>query len=317
VSQLEVLQARVREDLPKLDRVIGWGAGFDPLHATPLFIRSDDDVDRLIWSPLCVHNLTTYLTGLPGQTGIIVKGCDNRSIVELLQEKLLDRDRLVIYGLPCRGVVDLAKIMRLVDAGRVASVSFADDRLSIEADGRKHDLALREVLAERCLTCRYPNPVIYDHLIGDPGEPEVETEDPYADLQELEAMPIRARFDYWQAQMERCIRCYACRNACPLCVCRDFCIAETRDPHWLSQETAVSEKWLFQMVHALHLAGRCTECGECERACPMNIPLLAFKRKLNKEIKELFDYEAGGDPDAKPPLYTFQVEEAKINERGW
>jgi hypothetical protein len=49
----------------------------------------------------------------------------------------------------------------------------------------------------------------------------------------------------------------------------------------------------------------------------MDIPILAFKRQINKEIKELFEYEAGVDPEAKPPLYTFQVEEATINERGW
>jgi L-lactate utilization protein LutB len=117
--------------------------------------------------------------------------------------------------------------------------------------------------------------------------------------------------------MDRCIRCYACRNACPMCVCRDHCIADTRDPHWLSQETDVQQKWMFQLIHAMHLAGRCTECGECERACPMNIPILSLRQKLNREIKELFDYEAGVDPEGVPPLLTFKVEEANINERGW
>jgi Na+-translocating ferredoxin:NAD+ oxidoreductase RnfC subunit len=85
----------------------------------------------------------------------------------------------------------------------------------------------------------------------------------------------------------------------------------------MTQQDTVQEKWFFQMIHALHLAGRCTECGECERACPVGIPLLLLKRKINKEIKELFDYQAGTKIDATPPLLAFKVEEENINERGW
>jgi Na+-translocating ferredoxin:NAD+ oxidoreductase RnfC subunit len=100
-------------------------------------------------------------------------------------------------------------------------------------------------------------------------------------------------------------------------VCRDHCIAETRDPHWLSQETGVQEKWMFQLIHAMHTAGRCTECGECERACPMDIPVLMLKKKLNREVLDLFDYEAGLDESATPPLFTFKVEEDHIEEKEW
>ncbi len=42
-----------------------------------------------------------------------------------------------------------------------------------------------------------------------------------------------------------------------------------------------------------------------------------MKKKLNKEVKDLFDYQAGLDPDAKPPLLSFKVDEETINERGW
>lgn len=317
VSQLDQLKVKVREALPDLDRVIGWGQGYDSIHGTPLFVKNKRDLERLIWNPLCVHNLTTYLTGLKGKTGVVVKGCDSRSIVELLQEKLLERERLVIFGIPCSGVVDLTKIQRAIDINSVDSVSFSESEIKIVADGKESNLDIKEVSANKCLICQYPNPLVYDHLIGELREPEAPPEGLYADLDQFEAKALLERFDYWKEQMDRCIRCYACRNACPMCVCRDHCIAETRNPHWLTQETNIREKWMFQMVHALHLAGRCTECGECERACPMDIPVLHFKRKFNKEIKELFGYEAGVDPEATPPLYTFQVEEANINERGW
>jgi ferredoxin len=317
VSKLDQLKERVREKLPDVERVIGWAMGYDPLHATPIFIKREEEVEGLIWSPLCVHNLATYLPTLKGKTGIIVKGCDSRSIVELIQEKLIKREDLIIFGISCTGVVDIKKIKRRIDISRVTSLEFRDGAMRLVADDREHNIDIKEVMANKCLICRYPNPIIYDYMIGELREPEIKGDLNYRDIEEFEKTSIEERFEYWKREMERCIRCYACRNACPMCVCRDSCIAESRDPHWLSQETNVQEKWMFQMVHALHLAGRCTECGECERACPMDIPILTFKRKLNKEIMELFGYEAGLDPEATPPLYTFQVEEAKIKERGW
>ena len=107
------------------------------------------------------------------------------------------------------------------------------------------------------------------------------------------ANALEERRAYWEKELGRCIRCYACRNACPLCVCKESCIAETRDPHWMSQRQRPTEKMMFHLIHALHLAGRCTECGECERACPMNIPLGKLKKKINMEMLELFGYTAG------------------------
>jgi len=75
-----------------------------------------------------------------------------------------------------------------------------------------------------------------------------------------------------------------------------------------------TEKLIFQVVHALHTTGRCTECG---RACPMGIPVLKLKRHRNQIIHDLFEYRAGTDSEAVPPLLSFQAEEKNINERGW
>jgi Fe-S oxidoreductase len=77
----------------------------------------------------------------------------------------------------------------------------------------------------------------------------------------------------------------------------------------MSQETGVRQKWMYQLIHAMHLAGRCTECGECERACPMEIPILSLRRKMNQEIASLFGYQAGLDPEGVAPLMTFKPEE--------
>lgn len=321
MSQLEELKSKIKERLsdengPEV--VVGWGMGYDPLHATPLFMKTAEDVDKLVFGPLSVHNTSTYLTGLKGKkVGLVVKGCDSRGVIQLAQEGLINREDVTVFGMPCSGTVDMAKIRRVVgDLDLVEKVETNGTKIKIVAEGNSYDLELKDVAADKCATCRFHNAIEADVFVGDKLPPTVE-QDPYDDLAAFEALPLEERFQHWQDEMQRCIRCYACRNACPMCVCRDHCVASSRNPHWVSAADDTREKWMFQLIHAMHLAGRCVECGECQRACPVDIPILKIKRKLNKEFKELFDYEAGIDSKAIPPLMTFEVEEENINERGW
>ncbi|OIN99011.1 MAG: 4Fe-4S ferredoxin [Desulfovibrionaceae bacterium CG1_02_65_16] len=315
-DRIQRLIAAVKAELPKLDFVLGYGRGFDALHATPITVRTEADADKLIFDATCVENLATSLYAMRGKRiGIVVKGCDSRSVVELMQEKLLDRANLVVFGMPCQGVIDLAKVRVRADIAQARGAEFTETEVRLLLPEGERVLSRQDVLADKCLRCRYPNPLIADHLIGPEVEPKG-VEDTYADLEGFEKLNPQERFDFWKRQMSRCIRCYACRNACPLCVCKHVCLADSREPHWLSAEATLQEKWLFQVMHALHLAGRCTECGECQRSCPMGIPILLLKRKMNRELKEVFNYEAGVDPEAVPPLHTFQMEEEKIKDRG-
>ncbi|QJB57432.1 4Fe-4S dicluster domain-containing protein [Pseudodesulfovibrio sp. zrk46] len=317
MPNLEELKSAIKEHLPDLDMVIGWEQGFDPLRTSPIFMRSEADIDKLIWSPLCVHNLATYLPNLKGKkVGIVVKGCDSRSIVELLQEKLINQDDLTIFSMPCDGVVSIRKIQNAVgDLDYVEAVEANAETVKVTADGKTYNLKFEDIAASKCGRCQYNTPLISNVFIGEPkNEPK---EDNYDDVIAFEQKSEEERRAFWMGEMDKCVRCYACRNACPMCVCKDHCVAQSRDPHWLTQEDTVENKWFFQMIHAMHLAGRCTECGECERSCPVGIPLLLLKRKLNKEIDELFDYKAGTLIDATPPLQAFKVEEENINERGW
>ena len=103
-----------------------------------------------------------------------------------------------------------------------------------------------------------------------------------------------------------------------MCVCRDFCVSDSRDPHWMSQEDSAKEKLFFQTIHALHLAGRCTGCGECQRACPVGIPSLALRQQIARAVGQLFDgYKPGLNPDDTPPLLGYEVVEKNIHERDW
>ncbi|WP_321405096.1 4Fe-4S dicluster domain-containing protein [Maridesulfovibrio sp.] len=319
MKNLEDLKKQIKDGLSELDVVIGWTDSFDPLHATPHFMRSEADVDKLKVDALCVHNLATYLPSLKGKkVGIVVKGCDSRSVVELLQENLIKREDVTIFGFGCNGVVDQTKIRRAAgEVGQVEACEVNDTEVKLTVAGKELKLSMADVLADKCQTCRYPNAVLSDQFVGEEIKATASFEDGYKDLEEFEAKSTEEKFAFWLGEMDRCIRCYACRNACPMCVCRDHCVAQSRDPHWLSQEAHVRDKWMFQVIHAYHLTGRCTECGECQRACPVDIPILLFKKKFNKEIKEVFNYEAGLDPEATPPLQTFKIDEPTIKEKEW
>ncbi|MDR3073962.1 MAG: 4Fe-4S binding protein, partial [Deltaproteobacteria bacterium] len=228
------------------------------------------------------------------------------------------REDLVVIGFPCDGVVDVQKIAAKLGAelepGMVQACEVKDGKASVTVKGETRQFPLSEVMAAKCGFCQYPNAVVSDVFVGTVREG---AEDAFADVAAFEALSLEERFRFWEEEMSRCVRCYACRNACPLCVCRDHCVASSREPHWLSQGDGVREKLFFQMVHATHLAGRCTGCGECGRACPVGIPVGLFKRVLGRAAVNLFGYKAGTNPEEVPPLQTFAMEEPTIKERDW
>ena len=300
----------------EVDVVLAYQQGFDKLHATPCFMTTPAQIDKLIWNPLCVHNLTGYLPSLKKKkVAVVVKGCDSRTIVQYMEEGLINRENVVVVGIPCNGVVSVNKILKETNHEPIEEITFGENgEILVKTLKGDKTLSLADVCPDKCKTCQYPTPIVSDLLVGEPITSDKSPDNVYADIKEFENKTLEERLKYWEKEFDRCIRCYACRNACPMCVCQDSCIAETRDPHWISQRSKLSEKFMFHMIHALHLAGRCVECGECERACPMGIPVNKLKRKINLDMKELFGYEPGVNPEDNPPLYTFKVDEVTIKE---
>lgn len=321
MSIQEELKNAVKAALPDVECVIGWGDGPDALRSAPLFMRDEADVADLKVGYFSVNNPALFLPEYKGKkTGVLVKGCDARSVGQLIAEGLIKREELVIIGFPCNGVIDVDKVNTLLagkcEPGEVTAVREEGDALILDTPAGEVSLSKKDVTADKCGRCLYPNALIADTFVGSKREPAVK-EDDYADLAAFEALPLEERMEFWQKEMSRCIRCYACRNACPLCVCRDHCVAATRNPHWITQADGIRDKLFFQVIHATHLAGRCTGCGECQRACPVGIPVLLLKRALNRQVENLFAYKAGVDTEGTAPLLTFTLDEPKIKERDW
>jgi len=309
----EEVQTRVKKlfEDGSIAHFIGYETGSDSLRVTPCFLKSGQAASRLVWNPLCANNLSKYLLdfkNVEGKVGIMVKGCDSRSVVELLKENQIDRDKVFIVGVPCSGIADREKLLEVlgVSPGEVVAVEDDGDAFLVTLKDGKQRVDKEKVLRGECLVCKYPTPIVYDVLLGEAVSSLPWVGDDYSLIKEQEALSSEEKALYWNRELSQCIRCYACRNICPVCTCSE-CIFDKKAPRWITKANDVSENLVYHLVRAFHVAGKCIDCGECERACPMNIPLRSLNKKVEKDLLELFDYTAGIDVEQQPPLTTYQV----------
>jgi formate dehydrogenase subunit beta len=114
------------------------------------------------------------------------------------------------------------------------------------------------------------------------------------------------RLAYWRQQFAKCMKCYGCRDVCPLCFCSTCALEQD---HWVARGRLEPPFPTFHLIKAMHTAGagKCTQCGECERTCPAHIPLTLLYALLRRDVKELFNYEAGMNVTGKPPVFRFEA----------
>ena len=147
-------------------------------------------------------------------------------------------------------------------------------------------------------------------VCGTTGEASTLTDEEHRD-----AIKFCERFAFWQNELSRCIRCNACRDACPACTC-EKCVFDNPKSGVENKSPANSfEEKLFHIIRAFHVAGRCTDCGECSRVCPQNIPLHLLNRKFIKDINEFYgDYQAGAEVGSRAPLVNYTTEDVEPGE---
>ena len=307
MSSVEEKLREIAADLlssKKVDLLLGYEAGSAGIGVRPAFIRDASDADRLVYNPFCGHNLSVFLNRHKGQkVAIVLKPCDTRSVVGLIQERQIDRDSLTILALPCEGVLDISRIEKIIPPDTIRSLVIENDQLVVETDQGKKSLPLGDLLSAGCAICKITEPVISDQILGQSQRRPAES-DEFADVQALAAKDPRERWDDFCREMSKCITCFACRNACPACYCTT-CFIDASGPKWLGKTDHLSDVQVFHITRMIHMAGRCTGCGACLRACPMGVNLQKYTGKIRSDARELFNFEAGDDPEAKPPLSTY------------
>lgn len=287
----------------KVQKVVGWKKGLFEDDITPAVFTSAEELDKdFVFNKYCKANLSKYLVGITRQIEIqksttrmnntmakqrdpnavdkpipsevvlvFLKPSDTYSFTQLLKENRITRSDVYAIGVPCQDSLESGDV---------------------------------------CDNCKGKKHVSCDELLGVDEEAENKLEPNTKRMEEvakIEAMPSTERYEFWRNEFSRCIRCNACRNVCPACTC-EKCVFDNNDLY-TSQKVAQTsfEEDLFHIIRAWHVAGRCTDCGECSRVCPEHIPLYLLNRKFIKDINEIYgDYQAGSDMETKPAMLQFK-----------
>jgi ferredoxin len=287
-----------------VDMVIGFRKGTMPMMNEPCFATTPEAVDTLVWDSNCGINLANYLTNRKEKIAVFAKGCDSRNIVTHIIENKIKRDQVYIVGVPCTGMIDKRKITGMV-SGEILGVSETENTIKIQTADAENLFDKSEVLQQNCALCIHRNPVIHDEMVADPV-PEQTDIDRYADIRKIEEMGVEDKWQFFDDLLSPCIRCYACRNACPLCYC-PTCFVDEAKPQWVGKGQDPVDVRTFHFLRAYHCAGRCTDCGACERACPVGINMRLLTRKLEKDCQEQFGWEAGLSLDQRPALDVYKA----------
>jgi ferredoxin len=290
----EAVTAAIRAEAVRLlgegtvSAVIGYTSGRRPGTAMPVIVTDIDRANDLVFSPACRNNLSLYLTKakkdvrVTGKIAIVVKGCDLRALAGLMGESQLKRENIHIIGVACAGV----------------------NSTTPDTSGQLTEASI----ARKCRECSVHLPENADFVAGClPKLPELaplEAEE----LARLEAMTPTERWEFWKEQFSRCIRCLACRQVCPFCFCEQ-CLCDRNRPQGIESTPRPAGNMGWHIIRAMHLTGRCGGCAECERVCPMDIPLNLLNRKMAEEMKELYGYEAGVHPQEKGPLNAYKEDD--------
>jgi len=249
---------RIREVCKKLldnktaDVIIAYRGGGIAGLLTPYFARMPDEVGNIEWGDRCYQNLAAYLPGLDIKAAILAKPCDARAIAQYIKEHQVKRENVFIIGVDCIGMVD--------------------------ENGNPRP---------GCGDCEVRSPRIFDEYIKDERVFALKEKKDSAECDDL-----AGDFTKFQKEIEKCILCCACRQACYGCYCKS-CFIEREMPSFLPADVDSGTKMTFHLGRAMHLAGRCVECGACEASCQSGVNVRYLIKGVTDFIKEINE---GGEP---------------------
>ncbi len=301
-------------------RVLGWKAGDLSYNPEPAYFESAEELENFVYNGFCGANLSKYMieaSKLEGKTLVFLKPCDTYSFNQLIKEHRVDRDKAYIIGVGCHGKLDVENIRGQGIKG-IESIEETDGKLKIQTLYGEKEIPYASALLERCHVCKGKEHRIYDELIGE--SEETNDLERFNSVEDVESLSPEEKFAFFQKELSKCIRCNACRNVCPACSCRKCVFDSNKFDSAQKANTDTFEEKMFHIIRAFHVAGRCTDCGECSRVCPQGIRLHLFNRKFIKDIDELYgEFKAGEDAETKGPLTSFTFEDAEpgiVAERG-
>ncbi len=304
-------------------RVLGWRIGDLPYNPEPSYFETAEDLEaNFVYNGFCGANLSKYMiegSKLEGKTLVFLKPCDTYSFNQLIKENRVVRDKAYIIGIGCKGKLDVEKIKAQGIKGilniRGAEYDGPADTLTVETLYGEKTVPYKDAMLERCHVCKGKDHMIYNELLGE--STDTKDADRFEEVRKIEAMSPEEKFAYFQSELSKCIRCNACRNVCPACSCRKCVFDSTKFDSAQKANVDSFEEKMFHIIRAFHVAGRCTDCGECSRVCPQGIPLHLFNRKFIKDIDEFYgEYQAGADAESKGPLTSFTFNDVEPGVTG-
>ncbi len=168
------MEAKIRTEAARLlseglvDVVVAFRKEDAPLRPQPAFFTNVEDLENLVYNGLCANNLANYLTRFPQETriGMLVRGCENRSVNALVVEKQHSRQNLYLIGIPCTGIIDWRKVVALTGED-ILTYEDSAHTLTVRARHQTFALPRQELLHSSCLRCVHPNPLSADILLGE------------------------------------------------------------------------------------------------------------------------------------------------------
>lgn len=305
----------------EVQRVVGWKKGDLGYNPEPAYFETAEALKDFVYDGFCGANLSKYMIKaceLEGKTLVLLKPCDTYSFNQLIKEHRISKEKIYVIGVGCKGKLDIEKIKAMGIKGITAisgvEITDACDTINIETVYGNKTVAYKDAMLERCHVCKGKEHKISDEIFFDSAE--TDDGDRFAGVDYIESLSPEEKFEFFKKELSKCIRCNACRNVCPACSCRKCVFDSTKFDADRKANVDPFEESMFHIIRAFHVAGRCTDCGECSRVCPQGIPLHLFNRKFIKDINEFYgEYQAGAEVDERSPLTNFTFDDLEPGER--